>query len=73
MYRNLVSNAWVRLGARAVLFGLTAFFTSLQAADDPFNKAAVVAAGSAALWAAVEVLLPLFNNTVGVTSGGKNG
>lgn len=68
--RKFVENAWVRLFARAVLFGVAAATTFLQTADDPFSTAALYGALAAGAWAGLEYLLPLLNNTVGLTTKG---
>jgi len=63
---NIFSNPKVRLVGRAIVAGLAVGFTSLQAADDPFSKAALYAAGGAAFLAIIELVTPL-NALVGLS------
>lgn len=63
----MLNTALQRLVARAVIAGGLAFFGSLQVADDPFSRSALLAAATTALWAALELLTPV-NRSVGVGS-----
>lgn len=60
----MLTSPWSRLAVRAVLAGAVAFSTALQAAEDPFAKASLLAAITAGFWAAAEILTPI-NRSVG--------
>lgn len=63
----MLASAWSRLIVRALMAGAITFVTTLQAAEDPFGKAALLGAAIAAGWAAIEILTPV-NRMVGTGS-----
>lgn len=56
-----------RLVGRAIVVGLAVFFGQLAAAQEPFSQSVLIAAATAAVTAALELLTPL-NKSVGVGS-----
>lgn len=64
----MLKSAWSRLFARALLAGAAVFLSTLQASDDPLGKATLLAAATAAAWAAIEILTPV-NRLIGTGSG----
>ena len=63
----MLASPWARLVVRALLAAAAVFVSTLQASNDPLGKATLLAAATAAGWAAVEILTPV-NRTVGVGS-----
>lgn len=58
----------VRLFARSVVAGLGAGYIVLKAANDPFSKASLWAAGTVVVWTVIEYFTPL-NTLVGLLRG----
>ena len=59
MLNKLRESAVARWLARAALAGASAGVLSLQAADQPLSKAALIAAGAASVQALVEFVSPI--------------